>query len=284
MNTLDFVKRFIFENPVEEISCPVNKNKCTVFVQPTTVIVRNKDIFILGDNRKEETSKNKVILIKNINLENNTFDLSYMECIPSEIFYIYLFTNNLNPLSYSYGLTISLSETGKNLTGSLFNDYNILQGYSHPPILTLDNGNLAFKLKETSSNNIKYIHHIIDFNLIVETKIKFEKRATIDANKELYNKYFSNQIKSYQEYYKEYLKKIAAEQKQEETQQIESPTFLQKYKYYLLAGCITISIIILSIIIYIIKRKDTGKGKGKGKSKGKKSKGKKKSKATSSEE
>lgn len=272
MNTIDFVKRFIFDNPVEEISCPIVDGKCTIFVKPTTVIVRNNDIFILGDNRQDEKNKNKVILIKNINLEKNTFDLSYMECIPTEVFYIYLFTSNITPISYSYGLTISLSETGKNLTGALFNDYNILQDYLHPPILTLDNGNLAFKLKEKNTNNIKYIHHIIDFDLIVESKIKFEKRPTIDANKEKYNKYFSNQIRLYQEYYKEYLKKIAAEQ-EEKKNKIQENTFLiflQKYKYYLIGGGVILLIIIIILIIKKKKGDDTETVKSSRKKKSKK--------------
>jgi hypothetical protein len=268
MNTTDFVKKFIFDNPIEEVSCPINNNKCSLFLSPTTVIVRNNDIFILGDNRKDEKNKNKVILIKNINLERNEFDLSYMECIPTEKFYLYLFTNNITQLSYQYGLTISLSESGTNLTGALFNDYNILEGYEHPPIVTLDNGNLAFKVKEKSSKNIKYIHHVIDFNLIVESKIKFEKRATIDANAETYKKYFSNQIRLYQEYYKEYLKKIAAEQ-EEDNKVIEtsSSSFLQKYKYYFLGGGILIMIIIIIVLLYIKSKKSKGKKGKSGKNK-----------------
>lgn len=253
MNTIDFVKKFIFENPVEEISCPIDNEKCKLFVQPTSVLIRNNDIFILGDNRKDETNKNKVILIKNVNLYDNTFDLSYMECIPTEKFYLYLFTNNITANSYSYGLSISLSTTGTNLTNALFNDYNILDGYSHPPILTLDNGNLAFKLKEKSTNNIKYVHHIIDFNLIVEGKIKFEKRATIDSNKEKYKEYFTNQIKSYQEYFK----KITAEQ-EEQTLKLKSTNsnFLQKYKYYLIGGGVLLLIIIIIIVLLITRKKE----------------------------
>ena len=250
MNTLDFVKKFIFENPIEEVSCPIDNGKCKLYLSPTSVLVRNNDIFIIGDNRKDEKNKNKVILIKNVNLENNTFDLSYMECIPTEKFYLYLFTNNINPTSYSYGLSISLSSTGTNLTGALFNDYNILEGYSHPPIITLDNGNLSFKLKENSTNNIKYIHHIINFDVIVEGKIKFEKRANIDTNKEKYKEYFTNQIKSYQEYFK----KITAEQEEDKVKSSNS-IFLQKYKYYLIGGGILLLLIIILIIILIVKRK-----------------------------
>jgi hypothetical protein len=253
MNTTEFVKRYIFDNPIEEVSCPIKNNKCSLILSPTTVIVRNNDIFIIGDNRSDEKNKNKVILIKNINLELNEFDLSYMECISTEKFYLYLFTNNITPFSYQYGLTISLSDSSINPTGALFNDFNILEGYEHPPLLTLDKGNLAFKLKEKSSGNIKYIHHIIDFNLIIELKIKFEKREIIDANAETYKKYFSNQIRLYQEYYKEYLK-IKAEQKEIIITPTVSESFLQKYKYYFLGSIIVILLIII-IFLYIKKKK-----------------------------
>jgi hypothetical protein len=253
MNITEFIKKFIYNGAIEEAQCPVTNNKCSLFLSPTTVLAKNNDLLIIGDNRTDQ-SGNKVILITNINLEENSFDISYMESISTEKFYLYLFTNVLTNTSYSYGLSISLSSTGSAatiLTNSLFNVYNILNDYSHPPIITLDNGKLALKLTNTKTNKLEYIHHVIDFDMVIQ-KPKFQKKDILDKNKELYRQYFSNQIKAYKEYYLEQLR-IAEERKLLEKKEKEQKISSFKIdKKYIIAGILFILCICIIILIYFI--------------------------------
>jgi hypothetical protein len=263
MNLDDFLQKYIYSNiTYDEIKCPIDTytNKCSLFVSPTTVLLRNKDIMIIGDNRRLE-KQNKVILISNIDLYNNSFNLSYIESLPTEKMYIYLFTTTPDSNNnYYFGLNITFPTS--NINETLYSTYNFLENYLYPPIITIDNGNIALKLTNKTTNTVEYKHFPINFSLNSKDIPKLETQENISKNMEEYKQYFHGQIKKYEDYYNEKLKILQEETKLKIIEEEEKEIQTNKDNTSLIILIIIIVLIVLSIIgilFYITKSKKKSK-------------------------
>jgi len=254
MNHTEFIKQFIYpELVIDEIACPLNTNNlCSFFVKPTTVLLKDNNILIVGDNRSTETLKNKLILISNIDLNKNTFEISYIEALPIEKIYIFLLTSNVDIASYNCGVSIGVgSSTSKN---TIYTSYELLSGYIYPPALSIDNGKISLKLIKDESYEDEYIHLDFDFDLVGRDTInlKLETLPTIKKNKEAYSDYFHGQIKKYQDFYDDYLKKTEAYRIQKEEAAIlaEKNRILRLKKLAIQVTLIIVLLIIIGIYLY----------------------------------
>jgi ATP-dependent Zn protease len=267
MNIDDFVQNFVYSDiTYDEIKCPINSstNKCSIFVSPTTVLLKDKDILIIGDNRYDEKA-NKLIYVSNIDLYNNTFNLSYIETIPTQKIYIYLFTTTPDSNNnYYFGLNITFPT--ENINNSLFSTYNLLENYIHPPIITIDNGNIALKLTNKTTNNIEYKHFPINFSLNSKDNAKLETQENISKNMEGYKLYFHDQIKKYQDYYNEKLK-ILEEELKNKIQEKEIIVIQEKKDsnsmIFLIVIIVLIVLSIIGLLFYINKINNSNKKRNK---------------------
>ena len=234
----------------------------------------DNNILIVGDNRSKETLKSKLILINNIDLDKNTFDISYIESLSTERIFIYLFTANLDIDSYNYGINIGVgSSTSKN---TIYTEYELLTNYLYPPSLSIDNGKISLKL--INNNEIyddTYIHLDVDFDLVGKdnTSLKLESTSNIKKNKDAYIIYFHEQIKKYQEFYKNKLKILEDERLKKEQDAIlaEKNRILLLKKYAIIIISVTLLIIIIGIYVYRTSKSDKDKDNKNNKNNGKKS-------------
>lgn len=254
MNHKEFVEQFIYPKPtLNEIACPIDSDeKCSFFVQATTVLLRDNNILIVGDNRITDTLKNKLILISNIDLIKNTFDISYIEANSKERIFIYLFTANIDLETYNYGINIGVgSSTTKN---TIFTTYELISDYLYPPALTIDKGKISLKVIDKNTYEDAYIHLNLDFDLITRDTInlRLETLPNIKKNKELYTDYFHGQIKKYQDFYFDYLKKKEDYKKQKEKEALlaEENRILFMRKIAIQGTLLIVLLIIIGVYLY----------------------------------
>ncbi len=258
MNHNEFVKMFIHENPIyEELKCPSTEKKCSVFMSPVSVLVNGNNLLIVGDNRKEKKiNKNKIILISNINLEKKSFDISYIETIPTKTLYLYLYSVVSDPTSNSYNIGFNITYGMEDNTKQMYSTYEEVVNYLHPPSISLDNGNISLKFIDKTTNKIIYKHIPVKFNLNSNDDPMYATQETINKNLEDYKKYFTEQISYYQYYYEDKLKLLEAKRIKEEQDKIQKEQ--DKIKLYKTIGIIVLFVLltISGIIVFFMPTKN----------------------------
>jgi hypothetical protein len=252
MNHNEFINMFIFNNPTyNEVQCPSTEKKCKVFIAPHTVLVKGNSILIVGDNRQSKIKeRNKIILINNIDLDNNTFDMSYIESKLNKSLYIYLFSLITDTTSNKYNIGFTVSYGLEDYSKHMYSTYEEVENFLHPPSITLNNGNLALKFIDKTTNQIIYKHIPLNFTLNEKDDINYQTEEIIKKNAEDYKTYFHQQITNYQNYYKDKLKLLEAQRilaEQEEVVKVEDNTEL----YKIIAMIVLIILLIISVIIAI---------------------------------
>jgi len=251
----------------------------SVINQSTTlssnIFVSENNILIVGDNRPY-TPQNKLIMIGNISLENNTFDLTYIELQPNYEFNV-IFTivnsNSGNPIGR---ININIIDVNTNISypNIFFGSATVTQGPAFKnPVLRLKNNSIYIGYDVSGANitlNMTDLYNGLydqDYNFInrnnniittpssstpssISTSSFFVSGTQLQTNRQKYSNYITDVITKFN---KNYISNTIT------TNTTNTTNTSNHNNWIIIYVSIFICIIVIIIIIVIIVKKNNKK-------------------------